>query len=105
MEFWQGGAAARGEVWSSVGAAVLFHVARSFRRDTHGMVREEGDTAWPSGSTESTLAVSGVTDAAVRPPHIQSVLIPWWRWCLSAFSTVSISFLLLKSRKEVTVDS
>lgn len=43
---------------------VLSHRVYRFWRDAHGAVREEGTSAQPSGSEESTLAIHRVADFA-----------------------------------------
>ena len=47
---------------------VLFNRARSFGRDTHGVVREEGHSPLGSQVSQVTLAISRVTDVAARSP-------------------------------------
>ena len=53
---------------SSIGMVVLFDRARSFGRDAHGVVREEGDTRLASQISRINPGDQWVTDVATRSP-------------------------------------
>lgn len=58
------------------GKVILFHRARSLGRDTHGVVREEGNTGLASQISYINPAINGVTDvAAISPSHPLGVFL------------------------------
>ena len=60
---------------------VLFHRVGSFRRDTRGAVREEGDTSLASQISRINPVGHRVTDVATRSPsHPRRRVLPLALW-------------------------